>query len=53
MEAVINIESFYGIGIGLISFLVIGIFHPIVIKAEYHIGLACWPVLYFCCCRFL
>ena len=33
-----------GIVIGLISFLSIGVFHPIVIKAEYHFSKACWPV---------
>ena len=35
----INLE---GIIIGIASFLTIGIFHPIVIKAEYHIGKKCW-----------
>ena len=33
-----------GIVIGVISFLSIGVFHPIVIKAEYHFSKACWPV---------
>ena len=33
-----------GIFIGLISFLSIGVFHPIVIKAEYHFSKSCWPV---------
>ena len=35
---------FTGILIGLISFLSIGAFHPIVIKAEYHFSKSCWPV---------
>ena len=35
---------FTGILIGLISFLSIGVFHPIVIKAEYHFSKSCWPV---------
>ena len=35
---------FIGIVIGVISFLSIGIFHPIVIKAEYHFSKSCWPV---------
>lgn len=35
---------FDGILIGLISFLSIGIFHPIVIKAEYYFSKSCWPV---------
>lgn len=31
-----------GIIIGLATFLIIGIFHPIVIKAEYYLGTRCW-----------
>ena len=31
-----------GISIGLCTFLIIGFFHPIVIKAEYHWGTRCW-----------
>ena len=31
-----------GLIIGLGTFLIIGIFHPIVIKAEYHLGAKCW-----------
>ena len=34
--------NFQGIIIGLGTFLAIGIFHPIVIKAEYHWGKKCW-----------
>lgn len=33
-----------GILIGLTSFVVIGIFHPIVIKCEYHFSDRIWPV---------
>ena len=33
-----------GIIIGAISFLSIGVFHPIVIKSEYYFGKECWPV---------
>ena len=33
-----------GIIIGGISFLSIGVFHPIVIKSGYHFGKECWPV---------
>ena len=33
-----------GIIIGVIAFLSIGVFHPIVIKAEYHFSKSCWPV---------
>jgi len=35
--------NFDGILIGAVSFLVIGVFHPIVIKAEYHLGTRVWP----------
>ena len=31
-----------GIITGLATFLIIGIFHPIVIKAEYYLGTGCW-----------
>lgn len=33
-----------GIIIGLASFLIIGMFHPIVIKCEYYFGKKVWPV---------
>ena len=33
-----------GIVIGLGTFLIIGMFHPIVIKAEYYFGKRCWWV---------
>ncbi len=35
--------NYQGIIIGLSAFLIIGIFHPIVIKSEYHIGKKVWP----------
>ena len=31
-----------GIIVGLATFLIIGFFHPIVIKAEYYLGTKCW-----------
>ncbi len=31
-----------GIAIGICTFLIIGLFHPIVIKAEYYFGTRCW-----------
>lgn len=31
-----------GILLGASAFLLIGVFHPIVIKAEYHLGKKCW-----------
>ena len=36
--------NFIGIIIGASSFMCIGIFHPIVIKAEYYFGTRCWWV---------
>jgi hypothetical protein len=33
-----------GILIGAVAFIVIGVFHPIVIKAEYHLGKRVWPL---------
>lgn len=34
--------NFDGIVLGIAAFLSIGIFHPIVIKSEYHFGTKCW-----------
>ena len=31
-----------GLATGLATFVVIGVFHPIVIKAEYYWGVGCW-----------
>lgn len=36
--------NFYGLIVGVCLFLIIGIFHPIVIKAEYYWGVKCWPL---------
>ncbi|GHT48884.1 DUF4491 domain-containing protein [Bacteroidia bacterium] len=33
-----------GIIIGLATFLIIGLFHPLVIKGEYYFGVKCWWV---------
>lgn len=38
----IDSENLTGLCIGLCTFLVIGLFHPIVIKAEYHWGVRSW-----------
>lgn len=35
---------FQGLIIAVITFLSIGVFHPIVIKAEYYYGTRCWWV---------
>ena len=34
--------NFSGILIGVATFLVIGLFHPLVIKAEYYLGVKSW-----------
>lgn len=31
-----------GLCIGICTFLIIGLFHPIVIKSEYYFGTRCW-----------
>lgn len=36
-----------GIIIGICTFLIIGLFHPVVIKAEYYWGTRCWWVFLF------
>ena len=35
---------FTGIIIGVATFLIIGLFHPLVIKGEYYFGVRCWWV---------
>ena len=39
--------NFSGLLVGLATFLIIGLFHPIVIKSEYHFGVRCWWVFLF------
>lgn len=44
--------NYYGLLIGLISFLIIGMFHPLVIKMEYYFGRKSWwflliPAIFF------
>ncbi|MBO5758680.1 MAG: DUF4491 family protein [Rikenellaceae bacterium] len=34
--------NFEGLIAGVCTFLIIGLFHPIVIKAEYYWGVRCW-----------
>ncbi|MDR1356031.1 MAG: DUF4491 family protein [Propionibacteriaceae bacterium] len=36
--------SFAGVIIGVGAFIIIGVLHPIVIKAEYYIGSKAWPI---------
>ena len=36
-----------GVVIGMVTFLIIGLFHPLVIKAEYYIGVKSWWLFLF------
>lgn len=36
--------NFAGIAIGVATFFIIGLFHPLVIKGEYYFGVGCWWV---------
>lgn len=38
--------NYTGIVVGLATFLVIGLFHPLVIKAEYYIGKKSWSLFF-------
>ena len=40
----IETHNLAGIIIGVITFLIIGLFHPLVIKGEYYFGVKCWWV---------
>lgn len=37
-----DFSIFAGLGIGLATFIIIGLFHPVVVKAEYYWGTGCW-----------
>ena len=34
--------NFFGLIVGVATFLIIGLFHPLVIKAEYYLGVCSW-----------
>ncbi len=34
--------NYQGLIVGLATFLIIGMFHPVVVKAEYYWGTKCW-----------
>ena len=36
--------NWQGIAVGALAFLIIGVFHPIVIKGEYYFSKKIWPV---------
>lgn len=42
IEAFLTEYRLYGLVIGLFTFLIIGLFHPVVIKAEYYFGVRSW-----------
>lgn len=42
MESMVSNINWLGLVIGVSTFLIIGVFHPIVIKAEYYCGTKCW-----------
>ena len=37
-----DITTFAGLGIGVATFLIIGLFHPAVVKVEYYLGAKYW-----------
>lgn len=37
-----DVSIFAGLGIGFVTFLIIGLFHPVVVKAEYYWGTRSW-----------
>lgn len=39
---IIEIYNLTGLIIGICTFLIIGLFHPVVVKAEYYWGTRCW-----------
>lgn len=39
--------NFSGLIIGISAFLIIGVFHPIVIKTEFYFGKKVWPIFLF------
>ncbi len=39
--------NFDGLLIGIATFLIIGLFHPVVVKAEYFWGTRCWWIILF------
>ncbi len=38
--------NFSGLVLGFAAFLIIGMFHPLVIKAEYYFGKGIWPLFF-------
>ena len=42
MSELLATYNLTGIAIGITTFLIIGLFHPLVIKGEYYFGINCW-----------
>lgn len=42
MQEILQQHNLLGLCIGLCTFLIIGLFHPVVIKCHYHFGTGCW-----------
>ncbi|MDR0510078.1 MAG: DUF4491 family protein [Rikenellaceae bacterium] len=42
MDAFLSEYRLFGLALGLATFLIIGLFHPIVVKAEYYWGVKSW-----------
>lgn len=42
MTEILQTYHLLGLSIGLCTFLIIGLFHPVVIKCEYYFGTRCW-----------
>lgn len=42
MESLLMDYHIYGLALGIFTFLIIGLFHPLVIKAEYYFGTKSW-----------
>ncbi|MCM1036451.1 MAG: DUF4491 family protein [Bacteroides sp.] len=42
MTDFLSAHHLLGLAIGLATFLIIGLFHPLVIKGEYYFGVRCW-----------
>lgn len=44
MMEFVEAHNLTGLLIGICTFLIIGVFHPVVIKCEYYFGTRCWWV---------
>ena len=42
MDAFLTEYKIFGVALGLATFLIIGLFHPLVVKAEYYWGINSW-----------